>query len=474
MKNLTYHNLEVEKIVKEIQKFSKANLAKKLRFSHGSTNSTRIRSDERYISLDISHFNGIIEINTQEKYIVVEPNVPMDLLVSTTLAYGLLPPVVMEFPGITVGGAINGAALESSSWRYGQFNDTCLEIEIILGNGEVIRATPEKNADLFYGISGSYGTLGFISLVKLQLIDILPYIHVRFYPTKSTHETLSLLKKHIQSNDVDYIEGIIFHPENSIVIVGKLSQANHLPVKTYGNAKDSWFYEKAEKITTTKNMYEELIPIKDYLFRYNRGAFWMGEYVFPFLHLPNTRITKFLLNPFMNTRKLFDAMHAIKHSQTYFIQDFYCPYDTSEEFIFYSEKELAIYPIWLCPIKPTRENQKLSPHYIQDTMLLDIGIWGQSKKYLANPIGVNHIFEMYAHKTNARKMLYAQTYYTKEEFWTIYDHTWYEELRKKYKAEKTLPELWEKVHVSETYKVQKWTGAMKLLLEMFKGKNINS
>jgi FAD/FMN-containing dehydrogenase len=41
----------------------------------------------------------------------------MDKLVKATLKYGLVPPVVTEFPGITVGGAIQGAAAETSSFR---------------------------------------------------------------------------------------------------------------------------------------------------------------------------------------------------------------------------------------------------------------------------------------------------------------------------------------------------------------------
>ena len=50
---------------------------------------------------------------------LVEPNVPMDTLVRETLRYGLLPPVVPEFPGITAGGGFAGTAAESGSFKYG-------------------------------------------------------------------------------------------------------------------------------------------------------------------------------------------------------------------------------------------------------------------------------------------------------------------------------------------------------------------
>lgn len=48
----------------------------------------------------------------------------MDRLVEETLKYGLIPPVVMEFPGITVGGGYSGTSGESSSFKHGFFDRT--------------------------------------------------------------------------------------------------------------------------------------------------------------------------------------------------------------------------------------------------------------------------------------------------------------------------------------------------------------
>lgn len=44
--------------------------------------------------VDISNLNQILEIDTQAKYALVEPNVPMDALVEGTLHHGMVPPVV--------------------------------------------------------------------------------------------------------------------------------------------------------------------------------------------------------------------------------------------------------------------------------------------------------------------------------------------------------------------------------------------
>jgi delta24-sterol reductase len=78
------------------------------RISHGSTNSTRPNLKKRVV--DISDLRDVVKVDTATKTALVEPNVPMDRLVEATMPYGLVPPVVMEFPGITVGGAVSNTA----------------------------------------------------------------------------------------------------------------------------------------------------------------------------------------------------------------------------------------------------------------------------------------------------------------------------------------------------------------------------
>lgn len=475
MKTIELHQKEVQTIADQIKEYSKNDNQKKLRFYHGGTNSTRPQENEKYTFIDISFLNQIIEINTEENYVVVEPNVPMDKLVHATLRYGLIPPVVMEFPGITIGGAVNGATLESSAYKYGQLNDNCTEYEVITGSGEIIRANTGQHTDLFYGISGAYGTLGLLTLIKMKLLPASKYVHVIYYPTHSYEETLTLLKQHIKREDVDYIEANIFAKDKGVVILGQRVDNGPWPIQTYSKSNDPWFYEQCERIATLNTKYEELVPIADYEFRYNRGAFWMGKYFFSYTHIPNWKIIKRLLNPVMNTRKLYDGLHETNLGQQYFIQDFYCPFEKALEFLTYSEKKLNIFPIWLCPLKPAKNAQKLSPDYIKADMLVDIGIWGQSDLFLKDILGINKEFEAYAKHLGARKMLYAHSFYTEDEFWKIHDKEWYLKLREKYNAQEVFPDIWQKVHVeNKLYSVHFWRGAAKILLETLQGKHLNT
>ena len=69
---------------------------------------------------------------------------------------GLVAPVITEFPGITVGGAIMGGALESSSIRNQHFADALVALEVVLADGRIVQCSSAENADLFFGIRGRY------------------------------------------------------------------------------------------------------------------------------------------------------------------------------------------------------------------------------------------------------------------------------------------------------------------------------
>jgi delta24-sterol reductase len=75
----------------------------------------------------------------------------------------LMPPVVMEFPGITVGGGFAGTGAETSSFRHGLFEQTVTVIDIVLANGEAVHASRSEREDLFYGSGSSFGTTGVIT-----------------------------------------------------------------------------------------------------------------------------------------------------------------------------------------------------------------------------------------------------------------------------------------------------------------------
>ena len=163
------HSAAVEAVAQRVRQFYETK--QPFRIYHGSTNSTRTSDRNQDNTVDTSSLSRILHVDVARKTVTTEPNVPMDALVSETLKYGLVPQLVMEFPGITVGGGFSGTSGESNSFRYGAFDATCNWIEIVLANGETTKASKTEKPDLFWGAASAFGTLGIVTLLEIQLND---------------------------------------------------------------------------------------------------------------------------------------------------------------------------------------------------------------------------------------------------------------------------------------------------------------
>jgi len=86
------------------------------------------RGDAKYADerLDISDLDEILAIDEQRRICVAESGVTFVALVAATLRHGLCPLVVPDLKTITVGGAVAGCSIESASFKYGGFHDSCL------------------------------------------------------------------------------------------------------------------------------------------------------------------------------------------------------------------------------------------------------------------------------------------------------------------------------------------------------------
>ncbi|KIV96162.1 hypothetical protein PV10_00064 [Exophiala mesophila] len=477
---LVTHQATVNKLSRQIGHFYQTQTP--YRVFHGNTNSTRPSLRTLDNTVDITSLNNVISVDTVAQTCLVEPNVPMDLLVASTLGpHGLVCPVVPEFPGITVGGGFAGTAGESTSFRHGFF-DRCVEsIEIILGDGEVLRVSrddPHGRADLFQGAAGTFGTLGLVTLFEIRLVQAKPYVKLTYLPVASIVDAQDVLREQAEDQTVEFLDGIMFGPDRGVLMAGRFadrgrrdqpnghvddeddeSDNSHLPIVTFSKAWDQWFYLHAEErmVSSLKakvsadagsQVQSDMIPLTDYLFRYDRGAFWTGSLAYKYFVTPFNRVTRYLLDGFMHTRVMYHALHRSGLMQRFIIQDMAVPNKNMAEFSSWLDQNLPhIYPRWLCPLK-LDEAVSLNPHNavparVQEDVLLNIGVWGMTPSDQTQ-IGANRRIEKKLKDVGGMKWLYAQTFYTEDEFWNIYDRPWYESLRLKYKAQ-ALPNVYEKV-----------------------------
>jgi hypothetical protein len=355
---LINHAHAVDALSKEVASFHKSHTP--FRINHGSTNSTRER-DPNTPQLFIAHLNHIISIDVASKTAIVEPNVPLDAILSESLKSGLMPPVVMEFPGITVGGGFSGASGESTSWKEGLFDCTIEEVEMILGNGDVVRAfNGGENAELFNAARCSLGTLGVVTLLKVRLTEAKDSVLLSYEKKSSIKATIDRVVELCEKDDagLDFIEGLLYSRTEGVVITGRRvasrsPEARKLSRQRFDRAIDPWFYRHAKDLPPT---HSEVVPMESYLFRYDRGAFWGGETMLGYFGVPNNWFTRFIFNPLTKTRAMYKAMLASGSADFAIVQDLIIPVETSEAFVDYVAKELQVWPLWICPVRKKVED----------------------------------------------------------------------------------------------------------------------
>ncbi|PSR76628.1 hypothetical protein BD289DRAFT_418248 [Coniella lustricola] len=485
------HRALLKTISKTVQEFYAAR--EPYRIFHGSTNSTRpTQAHARSRVVDISALRNVLSVDTAARTALVEPNVPMDALVSHTLKYGLVPPVVMEFPGITAGGGFAGTAGESSSFQHGFFDDTVRSVEMVLPDGEVVTARPgsaaaaatssadtqqQQHASLFRGAAGAVGTLGVTTLLELNLVQARKFVRTRYQRTSSVAEAVALVKEETKNTANDYVDGILFSKTHGVVITGQMTDDKpaSAPVQTFSRASDPWFYmhvqERTQRgkaaATAPSTVPEDYVPLAEYLFRYDRAGFWVGRAGWRYFKVvPFNRFTRWFLDDFMHTRMLYRALHGSGESARFIVQDVAMPFATTEKLVDYTAAELDIWPLWLCPLKrrapPTfhpytttpaglngKQGQGHGQEEEEDPMMLNVGVWGWGPAKHEAFVTANRALEAKVKELGGMKWLYAHTYYDEPEFWEMYGgRGWYDELRRTYKADQAgLPSVYDKVKV---------------------------
>ena len=228
--------------------------------------------------VDVSDLDHILEVDPINKIAWVETGVTMEKLVNACLRLNLLPLVLPELKHLTVGGLISGAGLETSSFRYGQFNDTCTDYDVVLGNGELVRCNSSVHADLYHGLSGAFGTLGIVTAVRIRLRPAAPFVTLAYHGFDQLEEAMTFMEKETRKLENDFVEGIQLDSEKTAVIIGRLgSREEAIPEIDLQPWNAPWFTEHVGNRLETDNSAFDQISLTNYLFRHDRGAFWTGE-----------------------------------------------------------------------------------------------------------------------------------------------------------------------------------------------------
>ncbi|PWT76906.1 MAG: FAD-linked oxidase, partial [Proteobacteria bacterium] len=316
-----------------------------------TSNLFRDRAESPKRKLDVSAFHHVLGVDTQQRSVNVEGMTPYDALAAATLAEGVMPCVVPQLKSITIGGAVAGVGIESSSFRYGLVHDTLLELEVLLGDGSVVVARPDNEySDLFFGFPNSYGTLGYALRVKTRTIPVKPYVQLTHIRHSDAAVYFRELDKWCATPDVDFVDGSVFGTDRLYITLGRfVDEAAQVSDYTYRNI---YYRSIAEREI-------DFLATEAYLWRWDTDWFWCSKN----LGAQNPLLRRVLGRKRLNSRFYTKVMRwnsrwRLTHAWDRFsklhresvIQDVDVPLEHAAGFLDFFVREIGILPIWICPI----------------------------------------------------------------------------------------------------------------------------
>lgn len=369
------------------------------------------RHDKKYSDdkVDLFDLDAVIEIDPERRICIAEPGVPFNELVDRTLALGLAPIVVPELETITIGGAVAGCSIESMSYVYGGFHDTCLEYEIITARGDVLTCTPDNEHSLiFQMMHGSFGTVGILSRLVFRLIPAKPYVHLRHVTHTSLDAYLESIWQHFERRDIDFMDGIIHSPEHLVLCEGTFVDS-----APYTNRYD-WL-KVYYKSTATRR--EDYLRTKDYFFRYNQGVTNVR---------PKSFVGRLLFGKFFGSTEILRLAEKARwlfltDDRPPITVDTFLPFSRMKEFMRWYETDFGHFPLWMVPYRRVHDYEWLSDEFwrgVDDQLMIDIAIYGMKQRGTTN---YYRLMEEKLKELNGIKTLISYNYYQEDEFWEIFN-----------------------------------------------------
>ncbi len=390
--------------------------------------------------IDVSSLNQVLAIDPNGHTCTAEPGVSFANLISQTLRFGLIPTVVPELEGITIGGAVAGCSVESMSYRYGGFHDSCLEYELIDGTGSARTLSPKRSPELFHMLHGSYGTLGILTRLTFKLVPAMPFVRMEYRKLATLEDFEAEMLRLCESDEFSFIDGIIHGPNQFVLCLGNFVE------KAPYTSNYRWlniYYR------STLNRREDYLTTKDYCFRYDTECHWITKSIPPLEWKPvRLLVGKMLLgstNLIRWSGRLERLLSLKKRPDV--VCDIFVPSRRFTEFFRWYEKEFQFYPLWIVPYRiPEMYPWVAAEHAarMKETLFMDCAVYGMPNNKPS--IDYSELLERKTHELDGIKTLISRNHYTEESFWKVYNQENYEAAKKKLDPNGLFPGIFEKLH----------------------------
>jgi FAD/FMN-containing dehydrogenase len=438
-----------------------------VRLAKKTSNLFRPRARSQTTGLDVSGLDGVIEVDAANRIAEVQGMCTYEHLVDATLPHGLIPYVVPQLKTITLGGAVSGLGIESTSFRNGLPHESVEEMDVFTGAGLVVTARPGD--DLFDAFPNSYGSLGYATRLRIKLEQVPDRVelrHVRFDDAGLLAKTVAEIveTREYDGLHVDGLDGVAFQPGEYYLTLARWVSAEAdeetpiggepKPLQGTSDYTGQQIYYRSLQQRDT-----DLLTMYDYLWRWDTDWFWCsGAFG---VHNPLVRrlwpkrwrrsdVYHHLIG--LNDRTGFiDRVDRRKGrpQRERVVQDVEVPVERLEEFLDWFDTEVGMRPVWLCPlVSPGTHTGAQWPTYPlrPGTTYVNVGFWGTVHVGPEAPDAPrNRAVEAEVQRLGGHKSLYSEAFYDRETFDRLYDGENLAAVKQRYDPDDRLLSLYDKV-----------------------------
>ena len=403
--------------------------------------------------LDVSGLDGVVEVAGDVAE--VQGMCTYEHLVEVTLAHRRIPLVVPQLRTITLGGAVSGLGIESTSFRHGLPHESVLEMDVLTGAGEVVTTRPGD--DLFDAFPNSYGSLGYATRLRIELEPAPSYValrHVRFDDAAAlAHAVARITDERVWAGErVDGLDGVAFAPDELYLTLARWTDE---PGATSDYTGQQVFYRSVQQRATDR------LTMHDYLWRWDTDWFWCSR-AFGAQHPLVRRVWPRRLRRsdvywrLVRLDRRFGIgdrldRRAGRPEGERVVQDVEIPVARLADFLHWFDRAVGMRPVWLCPLRLRRGAEggdRPWPGYplAAGTTYVNVGFWGVVNVGPDAPQSpLNRAIEAKVSDLGGHKSLYSEAFYERDELDRLYGGAHLARVKALHDPESRLTSLYDKV-----------------------------
>ena len=423
-----------------------------VRLAKQTSNLFRGRSRQS-AGLDVAGLTGVIEVDGDVAE--VQGMCTYEHLVEVTLAHGRIPLVVPQLRTITLGGAVTGLGIESTSFRSGLPHESVLEMDVITGSGDVVTTKPGD--DLFDAFPNSYGSLGYATRLRIELEPVPAFVDLRHVRFDDAADLAAAVARIVEGREwagerVDGVDGVAFSPDECYLTLARWTDE---PGPTSDYTGQQVFYRSLQQRATDR------LTVHDYLWRWDTDWFWCSR-AFGAQHPLVRRVwprrlrrsdVYWRLVALDRRLGIGDRLdrRAGRPQGERVVQDVEVPVDRLAEFLDWFDREVGMRPVWLCPLRlrgGEEGKDRTWPGYplTPGTTYVNVGFWGVVNVGPEAPRSPrNRAVEAKVSELGGHKSLYSEAFYGPEEFDRLYGGANLARVKAQHDPDDRLTPLYDKV-----------------------------